>query len=534
MRSCGRILQSLALLGAIWLSVESVRSQAPPPPSLVVLTAEGRRPLPTSIAAGRQMVSLADLATVVPFTVREDVAAGGLSIVVEGTTIVLSLSQGLASVGTRVVSLPAAPVRSGTSWLVPIDFIGRVLALASKTPLDHHTASGLIVVGPLNVPRVVVRYDATRSVPTLTFGITPRATQTISQEPGRLVVQFDVTTLDADIVVPPGNDVFRGASLAEGGRAIIVELGPRFGSYRAQDAPVGAAAQRLTLELVPSESQTTSASPATAPGAAPSVPLPGVIPPEGTAGGASASAGAPIDLSELTASRPALRTIVIDPGHGGDEPGAKGPIGTLEKDVTLAVARRLEAMIENRLGLRVLMTRETDIGVPLEQRASVANNNKADLFVSIHANASVRPNASGAEVFYLSLGEYGQEARRATDAERQFLPLFNGGARDVELIQWEMAQARHITDSSYLAQMVEDELRKRVPMSGRALQQAPFRVLVGANMPAVLVEMGFLTNVEEEQQLARPERQTEIAQAIFESIVRFRSYREDATPPLVQ
>ena len=97
-------------------------------------------------------------------------------------------------------------------------------------------------------------------------------------------------------------------------------------------------------------------------------------------------------------------------------------------------------------------------------------------------------------MFYLSLDEYGDAAQRVAHGESESLPVFGGGTRDIELILWEMAQARYIQESAALAQAVEASLRERVPMSPRAIQQAPFRVLVGANMPAVLVEMGFITN----------------------------------------
>ena len=190
----------------------------------------------------------------------------------------------------------------------------------------------------------------------------------------------------------------------------------------------------------------------------------------------------------------ALRAIVIDAGHGGAEDGAKGPSGTLEKQVTLSVARRLKAALEGRLGVRVILTRDGDTTVGLDERAAVANNNKADLFISLHANAALRPATSGAEVFYLSLDEYGDAAERVAHTDSDPLPVFGGGTRDIELILWEMAQARYIEESAALAQTVEASLRQRVPMSPRAIQQAPFRVLVGANMPAVLVEMGFITN----------------------------------------
>jgi N-acetylmuramoyl-L-alanine amidase len=168
------------------------------------------------------------------------------------------------------------------------------------------------------------------------------------------------------------------------------------------------------------------------------------------------------------------------------------------------------------------LTRDGDTTIGLDERAAVANNNKADLFVSLHANASPRPSTSGAEVFYLSLDEYGDAAERAAHADSEALPVFGGGSRDIELILWDMAQARYIKESASLAQSVEASLRQRVPMSARAIQQAPFRVLVGANMPAVLVEMGFITNPGQEKQLQSDEFQNLIVQALVESISRFR------------
>jgi N-acetylmuramoyl-L-alanine amidase len=223
-----------------------------------------------------------------------------------------------------------------------------------------------------------------------------------------------------------------------------------------------------------------------------------------------------------------VHAIVVDAGHGGSEQGARGRGGALEKDVTLAVARRLKAALEGRLGVRVILTRDGDATMGLDERAAVANNNKADLFVSLHANASVRPGASGAEVFYLSLDEYGDAAQRVARGDSESLPVFSGGTRDIELTLWEMAQARYIGDSAALAQDVESSLRQHVPMSARALQQAPLRVLVGANMPAVLVEMGFVTNAAQEKQLTSDDFQNQIVQALVAGITRFRDARAAA------
>ena len=133
---------------------------------------------------------------------------------------------------------------------------------------------------------------------------------------------------------------------------------------------------------------------------------------------------------------------------------------------------------------------------------------------------------AGAEVFFLSLDRADEEARRVAESEGVAMPVFGGGTREIDVILWEMAQTRHLVQSAELAKALESQLRTSVPMSPRPIQQAPFRVLVGANMPAVLVELGYLTNAEQESALASAPFQTRLAQAITEAVARFL-----ATPP---
>ena len=173
------------------------------------------------------------------------------------------------------------------------------------------------------------------------------------------------------------------------------------------------------------------------------------------------------------------------------------------------------------MGARVLLTRDDDRTLPLDERAAFANNNKADVFVSLHANASLRRTAAGAEVFFLSLDRADEEARRVAESEGVAMPVFGGGTREIDVILWEMAQTRYLVQSAELAKVLESQLRASVPMSPRPIQQAPFRVLVGANMPAVLVELGYLTNAEQESALASAPFQTRLAQAITEAVARF-------------
>jgi N-acetylmuramoyl-L-alanine amidase len=222
--------------------------------------------------------------------------------------------------------------------------------------------------------------------------------------------------------------------------------------------------------------------------------------------------------------RPALATIVIDPGHGGEDPGVRGAAGSEEKRLTLEVARRLKALVEARLGLRVVLTREDDRALTVDERAAVANNNKADLFLSLHANGAPGGSRAGAEVFFVRLDDEGRAVRGAADAESVVLPVLGGASRRIDVIRWDLAQANHVDESEILATMIAAELQGRVPTATPALQSGLIRVLMGANMPAALVELGYLTNEEQEAAMQSDAFLASAAQALFDSIVRFGEY----------
>jgi N-acetylmuramoyl-L-alanine amidase len=163
-----------------------------------------------------------------------------------------------------------------------------------------------------------------------------------------------------------------------------------------------------------------------------------------------------------------------------------------------------------------------------DERAAAANNSKADLFLSLHANAALAPGVSGAEVFHLQLDREGEDARRDATAESMRLPVLGGNTRAIDIVRWDLAQAAHVEDSAILAGFLEAELRRQVPMSPRPIQQAAMRVLTGANMPAALVEMAYLTNPDDEGRARADEFRNQVAQALFDAIVRFRTYAEAA------
>ncbi len=235
---------------------------------------------------------------------------------------------------------------------------------------------------------------------------------------------------------------------------------------------------------------------------------------------------------------PGIRTIVLDPGHGGTETGAIGESGIIEKDVTLALTAKLASMIRTRMPVRVILTRTHDELIDLTQRTALANEFGADLFVSIHLNASLRKKASGTETYFLSLEASDDLARQAAERENADASGAVDPTSDLKLILWDLAQQQYLKDSSAFAEAVQDELSRATETENRGVKQAPFRVLIGATMPAALVEVGFISNPDEEIRLATDAYQTLLAEAIYRGIERFKADYEErlgirpAAPPV--
>src|SRR5262249_30311059 len=151
--------------------------------------------------------------------------------------------------------------------------------------------------------------------------------------------------------------------------------------------------------------------------------------------------------------------------------------GVLEKNVVLSIGRRVKAVIEGRLGIRVLLTRDDDSRVDADSRASIANNNKSDVFISLHANGSPRATTKGATVYYLNLDRFGEEARRESQADREVVPVYGGGSREIAFVDWELAQAAHVQNSSTLAGLIEQKLRGSANLPIVSVQKAAMRAL---------------------------------------------------------
>jgi N-acetylmuramoyl-L-alanine amidase len=225
-----------------------------------------------------------------------------------------------------------------------------------------------------------------------------------------------------------------------------------------------------------------------------------------------------------------IQRIVLDPGHGGKDEGARGPSGLKEKHVTLLLCRALKRSLEG-YGYDVVLTREGDYHVPLKVRTGIANNEKADLLVSIHLNAIPMPNAWGSETYFLSPDDQFSKGSDYTvnfenqevdddTSDNQVTSMDDEGV-NLDLILWDLAQTEFTDDSFRVARYFQEELNILAGTKNRGVKQAPLKVLQGAQMPACLVEVAFISNPSEEKKLRNPAFKSSIIKALSLAIRRY-------------
>jgi N-acetylmuramoyl-L-alanine amidase len=228
-----------------------------------------------------------------------------------------------------------------------------------------------------------------------------------------------------------------------------------------------------------------------------------------------------------------LVTIAIDAGHGGEDPGARGRLGTNEKDVTLAIARRLKALIDAQPDMRGVLIRDGDYFVPLGERVGKARRVRADLLVSIHADAFIKPHARGSSVFALSQRGATSAAARWLAKKENEADLIGGVNIDVadpyvKEVLLDLSQTATISDSLKVGRAVLAELGDINTLHKPRVEQAGFAVLKAPDIPSILVETAFISNPEEEKKLRKPRYQEQVARAILAGIKRYFA----ANPPL--
>jgi N-acetylmuramoyl-L-alanine amidase len=335
------------------------------------------------------------------------------------------------------------------------------------------------------------------------------------------------------VVLELGGDVEASTSQLANPNRLIVEVR---GAALAAPAPtiLPETAPALPAVVKPSPAKVEPPAPPTAPAASKVEPSPPKVVPPAPVAAPPAPPASPVEIPKAakhtsTGNNSLTRAlglkvgrIVIDAGHGGHDQGTEGPKGLLEKDLVLDVAMRLGKLIEDRMGAEVIYTRSDDTFIPLEQRTALANEKKADLFLSIHANSSPYPRIAGIETFYLNF----TDSKEALDVAARENASSQKSIFELQDIIQKITQHDKAEESKEFAGRVQAALyafsARNVPgEKNRGVKKAPFVVLIGASMPSVLAEIGFLSNPREEALLKKPDYRQKLAEALYRGVTRY-------------
>ena len=448
-------------------------------------------PHPVATIAGKEFL-VSDAARALGYTVVADPGTGVLTLSGQGHQILVGPGTAQVPVDRRIVPISSpARVVAGALY-APTDFFEKILFPLAGAAGSWDSGRKTWMLSPAGPPPVTVEVQLVHVAPTTQVVLrlsSAAATSTTSSEKS-FQVRFPETRLDPPFPERKYDDPLVSA-VRFAGDTVTIEF--READTAARAYPL-TSPDRLVIEV----------------------------------GRRAAAAAPPIESAGPAAAATPL-TVVVDPGHGGPETGAIGPGGLQEKDATLEIAKRLAAALPRVLACRTVLTRDTDVLISLDDRTSVANHEKADLFLSIHANSSRSASAQGSETYYLSLEASDKIAQEVASRENAApnapaAPAGGSASPDLDFILWDLAQSAHLKESSELAEAIQIELNAVSGAAGttsRGIKQAPFRVLVGATMPAVLVEVAFISNTEQEKKLRNPEFQQAIADAVARAVARF-------------
>ncbi|MEO8215702.1 MAG: N-acetylmuramoyl-L-alanine amidase [Acidobacteriota bacterium] len=413
----------------------------------------------------------------------------GFKAVVGGLDVAFAADSRYAVVRDKMIEMPQPPMIVEGRPFAPLQFFSGFLRLAAGLDAVWDQATGVLELKPVPVETLEVQPSVVdvQNLTKIVLQLSGPTEYTIVREAGTLVVR-----LVSPIRVPVPEQKYDSAYVSG------MTFGPKEVRIELKTAQVAADSYKLEnpFRIVLDLRQAAA-------------PVP--VLPQTT-------------ITPRRRNAPGIHTIVIDPGHGGKEVGAVGPGGLFEKDVTLAICRKLAARLESTLHTRVVLTRESDEVVPLDQRTALANQYQADLFLSVHLNSSVIKGAKGSETYFLSADASDELARHAADRENS--GQGRQGNSELNLILWDLAQQSYLNESSRLAQVVQEEMNQATGVLSRGVKQAPFKVLVGATMPAALVEVGFISNPDEEKKLTDGAFQDTLVAALTKGIARYKSEYE--------
>lgn len=469
---------------------------------------EGREiAVPVVLAGNGPTFGLTPLAEALGGTLSTDASGESVSLKIADKEVVIGQGNAIITVGDAIVSLSQPPVQGEGGLQVPLDFLRKTFGDLLGYNFDWRPETQRLTIARRGTRDLPVSLDVVhlQGMTTIVLSFPEEPRYKLNRQGNLIQVQ-----MLADRLTPPAPKEIQDP-LVQG-----VAIDP--GQIRLQLAE-GAQAESYVLEkpfrLVFDVHRTSAVDVPASPNAAP----------ERLAG---------------------IHTIVIDPGHGGVEVGAIGPSGIQEKELTLQLARELEAKLSQRLGVRVVLTRTEDALVPLDMRPAIANQNKADLFISIHLNSSLGSGAYGTETYFLSPQATDTRASTSAAAENREAAATSDAAgnpanpanpaddtQDLQLILWDLAQTHHLSESQRFANMIQGELNEMLKLKDRGVKQAPFRVLMGATMPAVLVELGFISNPDEEKKLKDAAYREQLVDALSRAVAHYKALvenRPETTP----
>lgn len=447
-------------------------------------TAGGDRPFTYVVQSGQTYVAAAEVTQGLGGTLEAD--NNGFKVSIGGSVAAFAPDSRYGVIRDDLIEMPVPPIVIEGRPFVPWQFFQGFLA-RSSLDVAWDVNAHILAVRPQQRDAVGVQVSVANVQGTskIVLTLSAAAEYTVVKEPGAYVVRFR-----SPVRAPFGEQTYEDPAIARltfsaSDLRIQLTAADIVGdAYQLENPP------RIVLDLR-----------------------------KGT--GPSLGMSPPATLPSRPQHSPGIRTIVIDPGHGGKEVGAVGPGGVYEKDITLALSQKLAASLAAKTGARVVLTREDDSIVSLDQRTAIANQYDADLFLSVHMNAAVVTNARGSETYYLSLEASDELAKKAAESENAA-----GGAdpaSDLKLILWDLAQQAYIGESSRFAQAIQEEMSSATGVGNRGVKQAPFKVLVGATMPAALVEVGFISNAEEEARLQSDAFQTQVVEALTRAVTRYKA-----------
>lgn len=473
-------------------------------------TPRGVRHLREINGPGGNQVSLKELATAFHGKSGVDPVSKYPFVIINGKRVVFSTTSGLASINGGLVRFPGKPVESGGDLLLPVSSLEPVLSrvlggiVTLQTPTSKkrppvakpHLKSGALTMD------VAAGYDNVR----LTFTGYGARNSRVKINGASASIHFAGVGLES----PSrnlGKGIVRSILVRKDGSEVDVILGKNF---KSMSKFILLKPERLVVIFKGSAQQVGTPVHSAPPEKAPN--------PHAFA--AYESIEPPPEKTQ------ALDVVVIDPGHGGLDTGALSSGSLMEKTLTLAIAKDLKKDLEEQ-GIKAILTRTDDTTVPLAQRTAIANYNQADLFISIHINAAPQKSAKGAEVYFMSSKATDQWSKKLALKENSSgKPGHSEGG--VNLVLWNLAQTAHLVESSVFAGMVQEKLNGLLGTERRGVRQAPFVVLEGAEMPAILVEAAFMTNPEEAAKLGDPDFLSKVAEAITEAVLAYKVRYERA------